>query len=139
MQNLVLSVQNVVPISQLGVASSTVSFFCTLGGAVGVSALGALLGNQVSRHIQTGLMHLGLPAATSGDSAQIPDLARLPLPVRHVVENSYGIAAGDVFLVAAPVAFLAFLAVASITEVPLRTSNALPVGADTKPSPLGHS
>jgi len=138
LQNLVLSVQNVVPINQLGVASSTVSFFRTLGGAIGVSALGALLGNQVSRHIQTGLMHLGLPTATSGGSAQIPDLARLPLPVRHVVESSYGIAAGDVFLVAAPVAFLAFLAVAFIKEVPLRTSNALPMGADTKPSPLGH-
>ena len=34
--------------------------------------------------------------------------------------------------------FLAFLAVAFIKEVPLRTSNALPMGADTKPSPLGH-
>ena len=48
MQNLVLAVQNTVGQSDLGVASSTVSFFRSLGGAIGVSALGALLGHQVT-------------------------------------------------------------------------------------------
>jgi len=36
------------------------------------------------------------------------------------------------------VAFLAFLSVIFIKEVPLPTSNALPAGADTEPSPPGH-
>lgn len=132
MQNLVLSVQNAVPISQLGVASSTVAFFRTLGGAIGVSALGALLGSQVAAHTRSGLARIGAPTGAGGGGNQIPNLASLPLPVRHVVEAAYGIAAGDIFLVAPPVAFLAFVAVVFIKEVPLRTSNALP--ADAQPT-----
>ena len=123
MQNLVLSVQNAVPMSQLGAASSTVAFFRSLGGAVGVAVLGAVLGHQVSSHIISGLAALGVPAGASGGGGQIPDLATLPAPVAQVVQESYGIGAGDIFLVAAPITFLALVAVLFIKEVPLRTSN----------------
>ena len=126
MQNLVLSVQNAVPITQLGVASSTVAFFRSLGGAVGVAVLGAILGEQVSSHITSGLAEIGIPASASGGASQIPDLATLPAPVALVVQQSYGIAAADIFLVAAPITFLALVAVLFIKEVPLRTSNNLP-------------
>jgi EmrB/QacA subfamily drug resistance transporter len=129
MQNLVLSVQNTVALDQLGVASSTVAFFRSLGGAVGVAVLGAVLGHQVIGHVRTGLHQLGLPAAASGGSSQIPNLATLPAPVRQLVQRSYGIATADIFLVAAPVALLALLAVLFITEVPLRTSNTTPADA----------
>jgi hypothetical protein len=43
--------------------------------------------------------------------------------VRLVVQQAYGIASADIFLVAAPIAFVAFLAVCFIHEIPLRTSN----------------
>lgn len=42
MQNFVLVVQNAVPLKDIGAASSTVSFFRSLGGTIGVSALGIL-------------------------------------------------------------------------------------------------
>ncbi|GAA2017059.1 MFS transporter [Nakamurella flavida] len=125
MQNLVLSVQNAVPVTQLGAASSTVAFFRSLGGAIGVSALGAVLGHQVSGHIASGLTALGLPAGATGGGSQIPNLATLPAPVARVVQESYGIGAGDIFLVAAPLTLLALIAVLFIREVPLRTSNVL--------------
>ena len=126
MQNLVLSVQNAVAVTQLGVASSTVAFFRSLGGAIGVSALGAVLATQVSSHIAAGLTDLGLPAGATGGGSQIPDLTTLPAPVAQVVQESYGIAAGDIFLVATPVAFLALVAVLFIKEIPLRMTNKLP-------------
>jgi EmrB/QacA subfamily drug resistance transporter len=124
MQNLVLSVQNTVQIKDLGAASSTVAFFRTLGGAAGVSVLGAILGHQVLAHITSGLARIGVSAAgTGGSTTEIPSLSTLPSPVRLVVQRAYGIGAADIFLVAAPVALLSFVAVCFIREVPLRTSN----------------
>lgn len=121
MQNLVLSVQNVVPMEQLGVASSGVAFFRSLGGAVGVSALGAVLASRVNTHIADGLAALGISASAS-TGTQIPDLSTLPPPVRAVIEESYGTGFGEIFLIAAPIAACAVAAVLFIREVPLRTS-----------------
>ncbi|MEU6341169.1 MFS transporter [Streptomyces sp. NPDC046977] len=138
MQNLVLAVQNQVGAADLGAASSMVTFFRTLGGAVGVSALGAVLANRVTRYTTDGLSALGVDS-TGSSGGGIPDLASLPAPIRNVVETAYGHGAGDVFLVAAPVAFLALLVVLFIKEVPLRTSSGLQqaagVPAHQEPAP----
>ncbi|MFD0818093.1 MDR family MFS transporter, partial [Micromonospora zhanjiangensis] len=119
MQNLVLAVQNTVGPHELGAASSVVAFFRSLGGAVGVSALGALLGHKVKDYLAEGLARLGIPA-TSGGGTRIPDVHTLPAPIRAVVETAYGHAAGDVFLAAAPFGLIAILMVLLIKEVPLR-------------------
>jgi EmrB/QacA subfamily drug resistance transporter len=120
MQNLVLAVQNTVGQSDLGVASSTVSFFRSLGGAIGVSVLGALLGHQVTSLVASGLARLGVAPSADGASGGIPDVASLPAPVRAVVEDAYGVAVAHIFLVAAPFALLALFAIIAMTEVPLR-------------------
>ncbi|GAA2117848.1 MDR family MFS transporter [Actinomadura alba] len=122
MQNLVLSVQNQVRPGELGVASSTVAFFRTLGGAVGVSALGAVLATDVTRYMRENLAALGLPSG--GDGRELPDPSTLPGPVRLAVESAFGHAVGNVFLYAAPAALLALIAILFIKEVPLRTVNA---------------
>ncbi|MGZ4554338.1 MAG: MDR family MFS transporter [Mycobacteriaceae bacterium] len=118
LQNLVLVVQNSVTISDLGVGSSTVVFFRTLGGALGVSALGAVVSARVTRFTDEGLASLGIPAGTSGGG--IPKLAALPPEIRQVVQDAYGHATGNIFLFVAPAALLALLAVVFIKEVPLR-------------------
>ena len=48
MQNLVLAVQNTVRATDIGTASASVAFFRSVGGAIGVSVLGAVLGNRVT-------------------------------------------------------------------------------------------
>lgn len=121
MQNLVLAVQNQVEPSELGTASSTVAFFRSLGGAVGVSALGAVLGHRVTDYLADGLRAIGVPATAGGDG--LPELDALAAPVRAVVQDAYGHAAGDIFLVVAPFALLAFVAVLFIRETALRTGN----------------
>ena len=128
MQNLVLAVQNTVRPDELGAASSVVAFFRSLGGAIGVSALGAVLGHRVTGYMADGLSRLGVPASGSGGGA-LPDVHTLPGPIRTVVEAAYGHAAGDIFLAAAPFGLLALVAVILIREVPLRRSNAEPVPA----------
>ncbi|MEV7400164.1 MFS transporter [Streptomyces sp. NPDC091267] len=125
MQNLVLATQNQVDPKDLGSASSVVTFFRSLGGAIGVSALGAVLANRVTHYVKDGLTDLGPQGASMGTGGgAIPDLDKLPAPLRTVVEGAYGHGVGDVFLYAAPAALLAFLITIFIKEVALRTNAA---------------
>jgi MFS family permease len=120
-QNLVLSVQNTVPARELGAATATVTFFRALGGAVGVSALGAVLAHRVSHLVLDGLARLGIPTEQLGGSGtSIPDVSTLPRPVAAIVQEAYGQGVGRLFLVATPLLLLAALAVSFIKEVPLR-------------------
>lgn len=122
MQNLVLATQNQVPPGELGVASSTLNFFRSLGGAVGVSVFGAVLSHRLSGYVSDGLHKIGVdhgPTGGSGSST-IPDLAGLPAPVRGVIEGAYGHGIGDIYLFATPVAMVALLVVLCIKEVPLK-------------------
>ncbi|MGW2837772.1 MDR family MFS transporter [Streptomyces sp. NPDC001493] len=121
MQNLVLAAQNDVPAAELGAATSTLSFFRSLGGAVGTSALGAVLSHRVASELEKGF---GSSASGGGDGA-IPDLATLPEQARVIVENAYGVATGSVFLAGAPFALLALVAVLFIKEKPLKTKSGL--------------
>ncbi len=125
MQNLVLAVQNTVDVRDIGAASATVAFFRTLGGAVGVSVLGAVLATQVQNNTIEGLRHLGARAAAAAARSQSAaglDLAALPAPVRNIVRQSYGDATGHIFVISAVVALVALLCVVFIHEVPLRTT-----------------
>ncbi|WP_327680617.1 MDR family MFS transporter [Kitasatospora sp. NBC_00458] len=121
MQNLVLAVQNTVPRSELGAASSVVTFFRTMGGAMGVSALGALMNNRVGHYLTENLAAAHVPAAGGGLGGGIPDLHKLPAPLVPLVTDAFGHGVGVVFLVAAPFALLAFVTVLFIRETVLRT------------------
>ncbi|WP_327419321.1 MDR family MFS transporter [Streptomyces sp. NBC_01233] len=127
MQNLVLATQNQVAPEDLGAASSVVTFFRSLGGAMGVSALGAVMANRVTHYVQDGLAALGPKAAALGSGTAgggIPDLDKLPAPVREVIESAYGHGVGDVFLYAAPFALLGLVLVVFIREVALKSKPA---------------
>ncbi|MFC4464861.1 MFS transporter [Streptomyces xiangluensis] len=134
MQNLVLCTQNQVDPTDLGAASSTVTFFRSLGGAMGVSALGAVLAHRITDYVKDGLAGLGSKAASFGHAGtgdgSIPDLGALPAPVRTVVESAYGHGVADVFLYSAPLALLALLMALFIKEVPLKTRGAMAQAAE---------
>ncbi|GGQ75197.1 MFS transporter [Streptomyces asoensis] len=138
MQNLVLSTQNQVAPSDLGAASSTVTFFRSLGGAVGVSALGAVMAHRITDYAKDGIADLGPRYASlasgSSSSSEIPDMDKLPAPLRTVMESAYGHGIADVFLIAAVLALLAFLITLFIKEVPLRTKGALAQAAADSPA-----
>ncbi|NEB06001.1 MFS transporter [Streptomyces sp. SID13726] len=137
MQNLVLCTQNQVDPSDLGSASSTVTFFRSLGGAVGVSALGAVMAHRITHYVTDGAAALDpkyqAALAGSGSSTDsIPDLSKLPAPLRTLMESSYGHGIADVFLIAGALAAVAFLITLFIKEVPLRTKGALAQAATTE-------
>ncbi|RNG17806.1 MFS transporter [Streptomyces botrytidirepellens] len=146
MQNLVLATQNQVAPQDLGAASSVVTFFRSLGGAIGVSALGAVLANRVTHYVKDGLAELGPKGRAMGHGGTggggIPDVKALPEPMRTIMESAYGHGIGDVFLYAAPAALLAFLLTLFIKEVALRTNaNSAPdaqapaAAAESAPAP----
>jgi EmrB/QacA subfamily drug resistance transporter len=124
MQNLVLAVQNTVDIRDMGVASSVVTFFRSMGGAIGVSVLGAVAAHQVTDKVTSGLRAMGITAPAGGGSESL-DVGSLPGPIQTMFRAVYGDVIGNVFVIAAAVAVAVVLAVVFIKEVPLRRSNSL--------------
>ncbi|MET8911400.1 MDR family MFS transporter [Micromonospora sp. NPDC004551] len=125
MQNLVLAVQNTVALKDIGAASSSVAFFRSLGGTIGVSVLGAVLARQVTDRITHDLTALGIPAS-GGSGGSTLNLAALPAPVQQIVRAAYGDATGHIFLISAAIAVVGILAALLLKPVTLRSSLDLP-------------
>ncbi|MFL6064760.1 MAG: MFS transporter [Friedmanniella sp.] len=133
-QNIVLAVQNTVDVRDIGSTSATITFFRSLGGAVGVSVLGAILANHVAANVTTGLRSAGLPAAASagGNSLDIKDL---PAPIQAIVHAAYGDSFGLLFAIAAATSVVTLVAVLLVREVPLRTTVSLQSPAEKPAQP----
>ncbi|MGH1524342.1 MDR family MFS transporter [Leifsonia sp. L25] len=135
MQNLVLIVQNTVRPEQLGAASSNVAFFRSLGGTIGVSVMGSLLGTKVTglmadrqHDLQVAIAKLGqkgLEVAQSLQSGTLPEVGALPVGVRTIIEAVYGQAVADIFLVAVPLAIVTIVAILLLPNTKLGTKTAL--------------
>jgi MFS family permease len=127
MQNMVLATQNTLHIKDSGSGTSTVTFFRSLGGAIGVSALGAVLGHRVQTGLEDGITEIapqlakqGIdPSAFRSGGDTLPDLSTLPPLLVEVVEKAYANGIADIFLTAVPLAVVALVCVALIKEVPL--------------------
>ncbi|MFI1128618.1 DHA2 family efflux MFS transporter permease subunit [Streptomyces althioticus] len=141
MQNLVLCTQNQVAPSDLGAASSVVTFFRSLGGAVGVSVLGSVMSSRISTYAADTIGTLSpqeqAAAAKASGSGTIPDMDLLPPGIRTWLESAYGHGIADIFLYVAPVALLGFLVTIFIKEVPLRTTGALAQAAQEQATAAG--
>ncbi|MFI5708049.1 MFS transporter [Kribbella sp. NPDC051620] len=127
MQNLVLAVQNTVDVSEIGASSASVAFFRSLGGAVGVAVLGAVLATRVKDLLIQGVLHGPGGAAAAAklqqggsDGTSLLDVNHLPPQLAELVRQSYGDATGRIFLIAAACALVSLIAVLFIKEIPLR-------------------
>jgi len=129
MQNLVLIVQNTSKPSEIGVASSGVTFFRSLGGTIGVSVMGAALATSVASgfadrrtDLMTALGSLGEQGAALGQQLQsgtIPAVSTLPDVVRPIVEDVYANGIAHSFLIAVPVAVVSLIALVFLPNVSL--------------------
>jgi EmrB/QacA subfamily drug resistance transporter len=124
MQVLVVAVQNSVPYSQLGTATSTATFFRTIGGSFGVSGLGVVFNNRLLSSLKahaTAARLIGLSG--SSVTANPAQINRFPPAERVVFVNAFSHALQGVFLVAVPFAILACLLSFIMKEIPLRTTS----------------
>ncbi|WP_433227303.1 MDR family MFS transporter [Microtetraspora malaysiensis] len=118
MQNLVLAIQNTVPLRELGAASGAITFFRSLGGTIGVSVLGAVLADRVATNIAEGLAKIGVKPTGSGTGSL--NIAALPEPIKGIVRAAYGDATGHIFLISASIAVVGVIAALFLKPVKLR-------------------
>jgi MFS family permease len=134
MQVLVVAVQNAVPYSRLGVATSTATFFRTIGGAFGVSILGAVFNNRVISEVSKAhLPAAALRSIVSGSNIIVnpAKIDNLPPAIRAPLVAAFGHSLQTVFLVAVPFAVLAFALGWLMKEIPLRTTAFSPTSPDS--------
>ena len=117
MQVLVLIVQNISSFEDLGVATSGVTFFRTIGSSFGAAIFGSLFTNFLHGRIGPALAAAGAPpAAASSPEA----LHRLPHGQAAPIVAAYAASLTQVFLWAVPVALVGFTLALFLREVPLR-------------------
>ncbi|HEU5265399.1 MAG TPA: MFS transporter, partial [Jatrophihabitans sp.] len=121
MQVLTIIVQNTVHFSDLGVATSGVTFFRTLGSSFGAAIFGTIYANAIGSRLPIAL------AQTSGVNPA--EVATPKLLHAHPDEQiapivaAYADALHVVFLAAVPVALAAFILSLFLKQVPLRDSS----------------
>ncbi len=129
MQNLVLVVQNTADPSQIGVSSSGVTFFRSLGGTIGVSVMGAALAAKVAELVTARAADIGAALHALGaqgaqlaqqlQSGTIPQVSTLPDGIRQIFEDVYAQGISHSFLIAVPFAIISVLAIVFLPNKPL--------------------
>jgi EmrB/QacA subfamily drug resistance transporter len=136
MQVLVLITQNSVPQNELGVATSGATFFRSIGGSFGAAIFGAIFSNVLAGKLAAQLHGATLPSGVSYASVTPAILDKLSLAIRHAFVTSYASSMQTVFLVAVPVAFVAFVFTWLLPHVELRRFEGPPAPG---PGPEGDS
>jgi EmrB/QacA subfamily drug resistance transporter len=128
MPTATLAVQNSVHWRDLGVASALVSFFRSLGGAVGLAVYGAVFNARITSS--------GIDERLLQAPSQIQDL---PPSTRDPVITALADAVQFLFVVSVPVVAVAFALSWFVKEIPLRETSAIQSGADESASAVASS
>jgi EmrB/QacA subfamily drug resistance transporter len=128
MQTIVIATQSSVETRDLGIATSSIMFFRTMGGAIGAAAFGALLTSRLALELPRQLP--GAFAHSVGKSVDklvsTPEAVHaLPPPVRQGVGVAYSDALSQVFLAAIPLALFTVALSFMLREITLRNTNGI--------------
>jgi EmrB/QacA subfamily drug resistance transporter len=121
MQVLVLVVQNDARPEQIGVATSTATFFRSVGGSFGVAIFGAIFASRLTDQIK------GFPANVAshltGGVHLTPEQAKaLPPTIHEDFLNAFAHSLHGVFLFGMVLSLVPFVLALFLKEVPLRTT-----------------
>lgn len=122
MQVLVLTVQNTARFEDLGVSTSGVTFFRTIGSSFGAAIFGSLFANFLASRLAPALAAGGAPPAAADSPKALHELAP---EVAAPIVDAYADSLGLVFLCAVPVAVIGFVVSLFLKEVPLRDIDAV--------------
>ncbi len=132
MQTIVIALQNSVEFRDMGVATSSNTFFRSLGSVFGTAIFGSILTNRIGYYLEKNFAELSTnnPDAVSGFDASklggITDntavLATLPPQIQATALDAFVQAFHVVFYAAAPVTAIGFALALLLRETPLRTS-----------------
>jgi EmrB/QacA subfamily drug resistance transporter len=132
MQTIVIALQNSVEFKDMGVATSSNTFFRSLGSVFGTALFGAILTNRLGHYLSSNFAELAAtnPAAVSAvDPGKLEAIQNntsliktLPAQVQTAVLDAFVHSFHIVFIVAAPVVAVGFFVALFLRESPLRTS-----------------
>jgi Na+/melibiose symporter-like transporter len=132
MQTIVIAVQNAVEYKDLGIATSSNTFFRSLGGAFGTAIFGTILNQQVSSNLESGFADLASknpeqlanldPTLVDSLRSNTEAISTLPAVVQSTVLESFASAFQTVFWAALPVVVLGFVFALFLKEKPLQSS-----------------
>ncbi|MEP6981508.1 MAG: MDR family MFS transporter, partial [Nakamurella sp.] len=143
MQTMMMAVQNTVKARDIGVATSSATFFRATGGTIGTAVFLSLLFNGLPTNVTTqvtaaastpafqqalassGLTAQQYQAQLAGLSEDSAFLSKLPTTLATPIQQGFVDSTHVVYILAGIVAVLAFLLVLMLKEVPLRTKSAL--------------
>ena len=119
MQTIVIALQNSVDFKDMGVATSSNTFFRSLGSVFGTAIFGTILTNRLGHYLITGGFDPAQAALVQSNTAAI---GALPPEGRATALNAFVDSFHVVFLVAAPVVAVGFFVALFLRETPLRTN-----------------
>jgi EmrB/QacA subfamily drug resistance transporter len=136
MQVLITVVQNSVDRKDIGVATSSVTFFRSMGGSFGTALFGAILSSRLAVHMADALQGRDGAAVAADDvSNNVQKINALPDPIHDLVTGAFSSSLHDTFLSAVPLVVVAFAVAFFLKEKPLATRDAAeapsPVGAES--------
>lgn len=129
MQNLVLVVQNSADPAQMGVASSGVNFFRSVGGTTGVAVMGSVLAASMTQQLTDRAAEVSQAIGSLGAKGQavaeqlaagaLPTTRDLPDAIAVIIEQVAAVAISHAFLVGVPLALLSLIAIAFLPNASL--------------------
>jgi len=132
MQTIVIALQNSVDFKDMGVATSSNTFFRSLGSVFGTALFGAILTNRLGHYLIVGRDDLAVSNPTAALSFNESDIekikqntsaiAQLPPEAQTTALDAFVNSFQVVFLMAAPITALGFLLALFLRETPLRTN-----------------
>ena len=133
MQTIVIALQNAVDFKDLGIATSSNTFFRSLGGAFGTAIFGTILSHQVADNLKVNLAEVAKsapdqmanldPSVLASLTSNTEAIATLPPAVQSSVLESFMGAFHSVFWAALPVVALGIVFALFLREKPLQDSD----------------
>ncbi|WP_017572491.1 MDR family MFS transporter [Nocardiopsis halotolerans] len=124
MQVVVVVVQNAASYANLGVATSSATFFRSIGGSFGTAVFGAIFSGQLAANLAARAEQIQLPPGVDPSSLESDprSLDQLPPEAQASFLQAYADAVDTVFLWAVPIALVGFALALFLREIPLRTT-----------------
>jgi MFS family permease len=145
MQPLILAVQNSLDLRDMGAGTSAATFFRSLGGSVGVAALGAVLSNRLATELgprMTAALHQ-LPAQQAAQFAprvktlsinEPASIKLLPAPIQEAIQQGFVATLHPIFLVAALVSLTAVVLCLALPNRELRGAGPAALAPSPQPT-----
>jgi len=132
MQTTIIALQNSVDFKDMGVATSSNTFFRSLGSVFGTALFGAVLTNRVTHYLSTNFAELAATNPKALDGFDVSKLGGIsnstavlktfPPIIQTTALDAFVSSFHVVFFAAAPITALGFILALMLRETPLRTT-----------------